>query len=182
MERKFGDAFDAEIFCKFLLLSNFKPNISSQTADQRRIIFCQWSQFKKTQDPEYYGQLEKEGPYFLTDCINLYKKHCPKHGLIPTDNNKVKEITDENESEYQTLLDRFCNVGPQYKCKPILFDAFINEHFKKRNERSNFRDYLKKVKGVYKKGIKNANDQTDYFWVGIDILEVGRNIHSTCYK
>lgn len=106
LEKKNGDAYSAELNCKFMFLSNEELTINGGTADLRRAIFCHVGPIKVEADPHYYENLLKESPHIIRNCIDLYRKECPNGGPIP-----VEEKADAQSSiideKYISLFDKY---------------------------------------------------------------------------
>lgn len=166
-EIKGGKVFHIASRAKFLFLSNERPDLSSGTADQRRIIYCQCSSFESGHDSDYEARLWEEGGYFLTKCLKTYEALCPRHGLIPADDKLIREITATNEEHFSAFLENNFHFNPEFKVLPAEFQFILEKTFRKRKDQIACREYMHE-KGYKKKGVANPHTGiTDYFYVGI---------------
>lgn len=124
IEEKGKQPYSAELFCKMLFLSNEKPTLSGGMADKRRAIYCEMEAIntKPMATSLYDKLLYDEGPYFLAECVALYKKHCPYHDAIPVDILKLEDLIEHNEETYSVLFEKYF--------------AFTSDEEKKKNERA----------------------------------------------
>ncbi len=117
-----GDPIDVEakgqmsgtvrVHCKFLVLSNEKPAVGSIEADQRRIIYCEFTA-KGAYDPGFENRLWDEGGAFLEACIATYGAKYPGHGAIDTDRAQIDDIAAAEESEFDAVFEtNFMRTGP----------------------------------------------------------------------
>jgi Family of unknown function (DUF5906) len=92
-EPKFCEPFDTDLDCKFLFTSNEMPMVSTEIADQRRLIFC--SARNKTSfdfNPAFEDGLKDELGAFVSNCILLYREHCQDGRPIPSDQTEALEM------------------------------------------------------------------------------------------
>ena len=112
VEQKGKDSYDAELNCKFLFTSNEMPAISTEIADQRRIIFS--SAIEKNQF-EFSNTLEQEliseMPKFISNCMNEYKLNCGDGRPIPVDNTEAMELGRIFDEEIEAWFERSCEVN-----------------------------------------------------------------------
>jgi hypothetical protein len=108
VEKKFQDAYDTELNCKFLFTSNIKPKISKDPSDQRRIVYCEAKQRNFVVDTDFEPRLGRELPQFISNCMLIYKAACPDNRPIIYDQTESIKLADEF-FEYE--------------------DAFIHDHF-----------------------------------------------------
>jgi phage/plasmid-associated DNA primase len=86
LEKKGVDVVNHRARCLLMFLSNLPPVISLTAHDMRRILYC----FISAQDDKdrwansdaYEEELWKEGPGFIGQCIETYKRRCPSHQAI----------------------------------------------------------------------------------------------------
>lgn len=113
VEKKFGDALDADLDCKFLFTSNEKPMVSNEIADQRRLIFCAAkNQDKFEYDPKFSSQLEAELPQFISNCVMLYSEHCSDGREIPVDQAEALELGEVFNEEVEAWIDTNFEYNP----------------------------------------------------------------------
>lgn len=170
VEVKGGRVLHQRIGAKYLFLSNEKPDLSSEVADRRRIIYCEASAHNSKHNRNYDKLLMKEGGHFLTKCLNLYLSRCPDHGPIEADHTAILEIINENEDDYETFLHSNFYTGPSQECSRAAFQARINEKWKSRKDQNAFKDYLRR-QGIQVRARKNTQGNVDRYWSGIRLRE-----------
>ncbi len=186
VEAKGRMSFTARLKCKFLFFSNERPNITSEGADMRRIIYCPFSE-AAIYEQGFEEALYKEGASFLTKCIDLYEKNCNDHSPIKCEADGIMEWISVLEEQFQAIFDsRFMQPHPDYRkhgnlseltndqidlvtVKPEAMLEIVNGAFKDNKERSQFRDWLYKKYGVQKKGIESKvlGASVFYRYVGV---------------
>ena len=110
--------FTASIRAKYLFSSQNAPAVSSDIADQRRLIFCKFhtksdAAVTGDRDVKFPEKLRAEGGAFLVRCLDTYRRLCPNHEAIP----KVKigdeglttgeMLSAENEEEFDRIFDNY---------------------------------------------------------------------------
>lgn len=167
VEIKGGKVFCIQPMAKFMFLSNEQPDLSSEKADQRRIIYCHCQSFEAEHDSTYEARLWLEGGYFLSKCVEAYKAACPNHEQIIADREQIVEITATNEEPFSAFLSNEFNVSPSMRCKPAVMQGLLEKYFKSRKEQKDCRAWLERM-GYVKKAVKDgATRQVDYFYVGL---------------
>jgi len=141
---------------KYLFLSNERPSLSSEKADQRRIIYCEIEAFDGEPSPEYEELLWNEGGAFLSHCLDLYKEHCPKNRQIPVDNSDgiLADWVSTVEEEFETVWEKNFYVSTRSDAYtiPSAFAARLESIWKgDRRRQSEFRSWVERSKGVRKK-------------------------------
>lgn len=113
IEQKFSDPKDAELNCKFLFTSNEKPMVSSELADQRRLIFVSSkNQDAFTYDKEFIAGLKNELPNFISNCVLLFKAHCADGNPIPSDQTESLELGGIFDEEIEAWIDSHFEYAP----------------------------------------------------------------------
>lgn len=102
-ERKYQEAYAAQLITKFFFFSNDKPLLSSKKADLRRVIYSEAKPIKGDVIPNYEDLLWQEGPAFLHSCIELYKSMCPHGGPIPNSKDQLEAVVAFAEDHYQAI-------------------------------------------------------------------------------
>lgn len=156
VEIKGGSVLSLLIKAKYMFLSNEKPDISSERADEKRIIYCTVSPFKGAADDKIETVLWDEGGAFLYKCLAMYAKMAPEHGRIVTDTTLIGEVVETNEERFSSFLESHFQVGPTYRCLPYIFQDIICKEFKTKKERQDFISYLER------KGIKKKSDRQEH--------------------
>lgn len=162
VEAKGRMAFTTRLNCKFLFLSNEKPNISSEHADMRRIIYCAFTEKGSDKEPKFKSRLWNEAGHFLSRCVIEYQDNCREHEDIRSDKENIEAWISTNDEEYQHVFDKYFRIPhEQYRTKASLdnlslaeirlvtFDpekmlAIVKEEFKDYRQQKGFRDWLYK--------------------------------------
>ena len=175
VEAKGQMSFTVTLGCKFIFFSNSKPQISSEKADIRRIIYCEF-----TGQPEiahdFEDRLWDEGGRFLTKCVNAYVSMCGGHGIIPSDQYEVAQFVSENEEQFEDIFDRyFCQTHTDHHShaalatrstsaiddvtlRPDVLQAILRDELKDRQRQVEFREWLCKRFGVQKRSIERREN------------------------
>ena len=170
IEIKGGRVLHQRIRAKFMFLSNERPDLSSEIADRRRIIYCSAKAFDGKVNPKYETLLWKEGGQFLTKCLETYYRMCPEGEPIDCSAADIDEIIAANEDHFETFLQSNFYIGPAQECTRVAFLNRVSERFKKRSEQKAFREYLAR-KGIVVKARANAAGNVDRYWSGIRLRE-----------
>lgn len=105
VEQKGCDAYDAEFTCKFFFTSNELPQLSSDTADQRRVILSTTKNVKPfPYDADFERRLMNELPWFISHCYEVYFDLCKDGRPIPTDSSEALEIADEFHEDVDVFI------------------------------------------------------------------------------
>lgn len=165
-EVKGGAVLSLLIKAKYLFLSNEKPDISSERADNRRIIYCTIAPFAGEPGNTYEDGLWNEGSAFLYKCLAMYAKLAPNHGLIKPDTTLIGEVVETNEERFSGFLEANFLRGPTYRCEPYLLQAVMGKEFKTKKERQQFIAYLERI-GIKKEMIRNENNEPRRYYMQI---------------
>ncbi len=111
-EAKGRSGFTARPTFKIIAASNTKPDVSSQRADMRRLIFIEVKPFSGPEDPQYEAKLRAEAAAIVRQCKAIYQEQCPGHGPIPVEH--AKDVALEAESEYLNIF--YGNFTPVAGC------------------------------------------------------------------
>jgi hypothetical protein len=190
-----------QLFCKFLIVSNNKPNIESDVASLRRVIFSEFKPFDNERIPDaiYDALLWSEVPKFIKRCLEVYREVAPRHGAIPTEGDVLAEVISHAEERWAAAVERYMDVWPRGYFDPVdnnkaahmlptVLQTIIKSEGWSQKDATSFRDYLKRVHNVYKKKIKlqsrdavevylnckSKDDKTDYSLEAIR-LRAGRD-------
>lgn len=176
VEQKNQHATTAILPVKYLFLSNERPSLSSEKADQRRIIYCEVTAFEGDPDPEYEERLWAEGGAFLSHCLELYQSRCPKHGQIPVDSSDMvlADWVSTVEEEFETVFeDNFSIAKPTDYVFPNAFQERLDEIWpKNRRSQLDFRAWLERTHGVRKR-TANSLPGAPKVYFGIEIVFLG---------
>lgn len=116
IERKGRDPSTAELCCKFMFLSNNKPEITSSTADMRRAIYCEMKELEagttiKSRDT-YGSWLDGEAAAFLYACKLAYEQLTDDHGPIGVEAEAIADVIAASEEHYAEMFERIFEVVP----------------------------------------------------------------------
>lgn len=101
---------------KFLFLSNKKPELTRISADIRRAIIIGMQPAPYIKDSSAYLSKKKydkilwgEAPYFLHECLKVYKEFAPDNGKLPVSKEiqeTVEDILLDGEEENDAIFQR----------------------------------------------------------------------------
>lgn len=135
IEHKGRGTYSAYLNCKFLFLSNDKPNLSSAPADMRRVIYCESQPFNPNDnDGTYEEKIYREMPHFIYECKRLYKQLTTKTSVIETDKAALLEVVGANEAKLQWFVETYLKIG---ETDPMLLASY--DDMKRCFENANFR-------------------------------------------
>jgi hypothetical protein len=186
VEAKGRMSFTAKLGCKFLFFSNENPNISSEHADMRRIIYCEFERNGGT-EPGFEERLWAEGGAFLSTCVADYAAAHPGHTPIESDAENIRDWVSMNEEPFeQAFAQRFQQPNNElYRThaalaalsleqldlvtvRPEVMLNALKEAFPEHRERQQFKMWMLRKYGVKKKSIRlAATGQTLYRYVGV---------------
>jgi hypothetical protein len=151
LEEKYGQCFNAFLNNKYIFFSNEKPNVASEASDLRRLIYCHIAPIDDSK--KEYGAFEtklwEESSAFIYRCLSIYEKNCPDHSPIPFDHRQSLEIAEENESEYEGLMQGSFKEGGYVLAKDM------TDWYRRRN--MGWREKIEWNKLLRRRGIKYTN-------------------------
>jgi Family of unknown function (DUF5906) len=194
VEAKQEMSFTAELQAKFLFLSNEKPNVSCETADMRRIIYCGFERpIEGDKDPTFEAKLWAEGGYFLSKCANRYIEAHPNHEDIKSDDEQIKAWVSTNDEKFQNIFDAlFMQPNEKHRSRqglrgltedqikiltvePKELLAVTTAEFKDHKDQRAFKDWLYKKYGVEKIGFTSeSNGMVYYRYIGMHTLKTAQ--------
>ncbi len=112
VERKGGQAFDADLKARYLILANVHPAVSSDVSDMRRIIYCPMEPAPKDSqdDTDFETRLWDEGGFFLSRCVSGYLDSYPNHSALKSDREKIEELAEDNEQYLADFFEKFFKI------------------------------------------------------------------------
>lgn len=177
VEGKGKDATSMRLSVKFLFSSNSRPRLSSERADQRRIIFCELGAVERRDG--YEDSLWLEGGDFLKGCVELYRQECPASGPIGcVEKEGIEEWTAVVEEEFQVafdasfVLEPVDNTRPDREkafVKPKEFQTVLRAWFEREPKQHEFREWIERRYGVRKKNVKLSDGSTDWRYLGVSL-------------
>ncbi len=110
-EEKGRMGFTATPTVKFIVASNFKPQVSGGRADMRRLlhVFCK-SVPDADRQSNFENVLMQEAPEIIAVCKEIYLEQCPKHAAIPCE--EAREIAFATEAKYLDVFHRYFVIEP----------------------------------------------------------------------
>lgn len=153
---------------KFMLISNEKIQISSETADQRRVIYVSVEPITEGLMANYEENLWQEAKYILGNCKDAFEKHTNINGNKSIDADMEESITgaEDNEQNYQYFFDKYFMFEPHIigkgMCAYHLQDAFFKEKIVGSRNQSKYKKFLQKRYDVAAKRSK-----TGIFYCGV---------------
>ena len=170
---------------KYFFFSNEKPHISSERADTRRIIYCEFEPNKADAEPGFEDLLWSEGGAFLTNCILSYGQTYPQHTPIRSDDTKLKEHLSVVEESSEVIFEKHFakSVAPydttsglnrlawddvvQRAVEPKRMQSLLRHYFKNDNRAGEFIKWLEIKHCVRKKTLILPDGREPKVYVGI---------------
>jgi hypothetical protein len=194
LEAKYRDSFTGKLNCKFIFFSNETPNLSSERADMRRIIYCEFTK-PGEYDPSFEDKLWEEGGAFISSCCQQYINTYPKHGPIKSETDAIEDIVSENEEHFQVFFDQHFELcTPEHDTSEKLSKLELSKDALSRfavlpsalqtvgmpafgkHGLSDFRAWMLRKFGIKKRGVVTSTavngvgaavKRVDYFYVGM---------------
>lgn len=164
IERKYGDSFTTDLVCKILFFSNSKPNISSEKADMRRIIYVQMGVVPETEvDINLEDKLIAEYPSFFNQCVMLFREMTSgSFGPIPAEAEEISSIVKENEEIFEIFFQENFKVHekplavdgttlPIYRwpfMTPAAFNNILQKKFTSKFDQRDLRSWIERTHGL----------------------------------
>lgn len=108
---KHKDPYTADLNAKFMFSSQKRPALSSEYADRRRVIYCEF-RGRAVFEHDFEERLWEEGGAFLSLCIHNYRVGYPKGGPIKTDTTEIDEWTSVVEEPFEVALEQHLELVP----------------------------------------------------------------------
>ncbi len=168
VEAKGEMSFTARFFAKYMVIVNDRPVISSQKSNLRRIIFCELAATDED-DPTFEDRLWDEGGAFLSACVAAYASKYPNHGLIATDDEEIREWTEELEAHYHEAFREWFRIDEKDHVVPGHMLKLTQDRWKDRKTQLGFIRFIERTHGVKKRTIHKL-DGSPKGYVGISAL------------
>ncbi len=178
MEMKGGASFCADLSCMFVFASNERPDLSSERADLRRIILCDFAPITGEPDEAYEERLWREIPAVVHRCVASYAAH--GHKPIAADTESIQQWIGTLEDRHQAVVDDHFTLadrdqfdreediphvsGPQ-------MTTFLHKIFSKSKDIKDFYKYLERHYGIRRKAVKLQNKTVSQRYVGVNIKD-----------
>jgi hypothetical protein len=109
-EEKGRMGFTALPSCKVLVASNWRPDISGQKADLRRLIYAEMAPLPDGEAivPNFDALLTGEAEDIVRYCKAVYERECPDHGAIPCE--LAHNVAAQNDEDDGSLFERYFEV------------------------------------------------------------------------
>ncbi len=158
VQAKMKMAFTVMLSCKFIFFSNERPSLSSDKADQRRVIYCEFRPRDDEEDPQFEERLWNEGGAFLAACLLGYAERYPQHGRILPDSAEIQDWVETIEGEFAEAMDFHFELDAKSSVTPIILQRVLQSIWKDRRRQLGFLAWLERKYGIRKKSDpKNIN-------------------------
>lgn len=164
VEIKNGPKFTYKHFAKFLILSQRKPKIGSDFADQRRLIFAElngnFSKLKRADVMKFRDALWEEGGAFLSNCVIGYCTRNPELGPIDDDDKDtsadelqgwVSAVEEDFEEHFAENYQHRPDLEPQYWVSPAEMQLDLVSRWRDRTKQIEFIEWIDRKYKVRKK-------------------------------
>ena len=142
-------AYQTDLKMKFIITANRLPILTSTVADRRRAIICELDPPSELKAVETYeSRMWKEGGFFLSKCIEAYKKAYPTHAPIVCDLSTVEELGRNHDDEFNAMLSEHFILGkdesiPRLTLYNVLSDEDLGRKAWTNNKIGDFKAWLK---------------------------------------
>lgn len=147
-----------ELAAKFMLLSNARPALSSEGADMRRAIYCEFRGRPTQVDPEFEAKLWAEGGAFLSTCIHNYCTNYPTRTAIRTESDELADWVSVVEEAFEVAAERHLEVDRKAHVQPQQMQELMREERFDRKQQQEFLAWLERTHGVRKKTVRVGNE------------------------
>lgn len=179
IEQKMQQSGTAIMTAKHMPVSNERPNISSEEADQRRIIYCEMGPVNGDADPRYGDKLWDEGGSFLNECIKIYQRDCADHGSIPVKNDQLGDWISTVEEELEIAFEKNFSIERESYLLPKAFQSRLQEIWpRNRKVQLEFIKWLERTHGIRKK-TANALSGTPKVYFGLKMVFEGQLVDTS---
>ncbi len=169
-----GDPVD--VTAKYFFYSNEKPKISSEKADTRRIIYCEFEPTPLISDPTFEDRLWEEGGAFLARCIDSYTSAHPTPGPIVCEQPQLADWLSVVEERFEVIYEQhFCRPAhphdtvtglngltweevQQRAIAPLRMQQILAHYFRSSVQSGEFLKWLEVKHGVKKKTLHLSRD------------------------
>lgn len=168
-EIKNGGVLNAPINIKIIIASNIAPNITGQTADTRRIIYCPLKAIREEdmRGDDYKEDLKREAPAIIKHCLDFYQAHYANHTRIQPDRELTAELVEESEEYFAGVFENlFVRTSQQQGIVGERMQQILKLHFHNKKEREGFRQYVLRQK-VDKRQSKLVDGKNKQCYLGI---------------
>ncbi len=178
MEVKGGASFCADLSCMFIFASNERPNLSSERADLRRIILCDFAPITGEPDESYEARLWSEIPAVVERCMRAYGLHGNRP--IASDTESIEQWIGTLEDPYEALIEQYMRLWAldpnglechQPATRATDMTRFVRAHLKGR-EATEFIKYLERKHKIKRKRVRlDGGEGGEHRYVGITIRD-----------
>lgn len=110
VEAKYEPSYSTRLSCKFLFLSNYEPEISTKSADLRRLILCHVGAISGPMNHNYINNLWSERASILSTCRDIYHELCDG-GYIQIEEHAMARSASDSEIAQAALFSEYLQVG-----------------------------------------------------------------------
>jgi hypothetical protein len=169
VEAKGKMSYSVRLGCKYLVLSNEEPQITSARADIRRIIYCTLATPPEADiaafNDGFKDQLWAEGGGFLGSCLDLYRMSCCGRGPIYSDNEMVSDVIENADMDFAEVFDFNFEIDMKDRDRwlpPENLQRVLKLNFKSRELQLSFLKYLEREKRVKKVSVRFDDGKGGY--------------------
>jgi hypothetical protein len=174
-EAKGQMSFTAKLQTKFIVLSQKRPQISSERADQRRLIYCEltgsWDDLTPEEMATFEARLWDEGGAFLTHCLGAYHQRYPHGGPIKSVMTQEMEgWVSSLEEEFEVFFAHYFIIDQakkDYWVSPATLQEVMVGTFKHRARCIEWLEWLERKHRVRKCSVKLAGGKVIQSYKGL---------------
>ncbi len=174
---KYKSSYCVELLAKYLFLSNARPLLSSEKADMRRAIYCEFSGGPSQIDPTFERKLWAEGGAFLSTCINNYQVGYPEHVAIRTDTAELDDWVAVVEEGFEVAFERRLEAvalpaaageAPRHYALASQMQELMKQEGFDRRRQIEFLAWLERTHGVKRHRIR-INGEVHRVYIGVRV-------------
>jgi len=150
---------------KYLFFSNERPEISSERADIRRLVLCEFDpKASKIESEDFEGELWEQGGAFLHACMQGYAlRSRGKDAVVQDDDalDNVRSLVSTLEESFELAFEKAFLKSPGNQMIPSDFDLVLRSYFPgDARKQAEFRTWLERTHGIRKKTVRDGQTTT----------------------
>jgi hypothetical protein len=150
---------------KYLFFSNERPEISSERADIRRLVLCEFDpKAPKIDSEDFEGELFAQGGPFLYECMQGYAARSKGTQAVVQEDDALENVrlhVSTLEEEFEIVFEKAFLKAPGSNLTPADFDLVMRAYFQgDRRKQLDFRSWLERIHGIRKKTVTEGKTKT----------------------
>lgn len=180
-EEKGGATVSMRLGCRFVFMSNELPDLSSEEADSRRVIFCNLGKPSDSElRPSFETDLWDEAGYFISKCHDEWMSLViDGKTSIPTESDEIFDIVRDNEMHHEKTLQLYFVIDKSQKSggiTPLTLQNCLELSYKERRDQREFRQWLNRVHGITKRQLGAGEQRGMRYYQGLFLKTGGGDL------